>query len=329
MPIGNRPILFYGLEAIRDAGITEVGIVVGDTAEEIKAAVGDGSQFGIRVTYLQQEAPLGLAHAVLIAQEYMAGDSFLMFLGDNLLRDGVSDIVRDFEQHRPNCQILLTKVPNPNEFGVAELQDGRVVRLEEKPAQPKSDLALVGVYLFDQTVFEAVHAIKPSRRGELEITDAIQYLLDSGREVKSHLVTGWWKDTGKLEDMLEANRLVLSAMERRIDGSVDATSQIDGNVVVSAGATVENSVLRGPLVIGKDCVVRDSYVGPFTSIGDGVRVECSEIEYSIVLERSVIRDMPARVEGSLIGKDVVLSGAERNPKAFRFMIGDSSQVDVL
>ncbi len=329
MPIGNRPILFYGLDAIRAAGITEVGIVVGDTAEEIKAAVGDGSRFGIKATYLQQEAPLGLAHAVLISQEYMAGESFLMFLGDNLLRDGVSDIVRDFEAHRPNCQILLTQVPNPNEFGVAELRDGRVVRLEEKPAQPKSDLALVGVYLFDQTVFEAVNAITPSKRGELEITDAIQYLLDSGREVKSHLVTGWWKDTGKLEDMLEANRLVLSAMERNVRGMVDAATQIDGNVVIADGAVVERSVLRGPLVLGAGCVVRDSYVGPFTSIGDGVHVERSEIEYSIVLERSVIREMPARIEGSLIGKDVVLSGAARTPKALRFMIGDSSQVDVL
>ncbi len=327
--MGNEPILFYGLRAIRAAGITDVGIIVGDTRREIEDAVGDGSAFGIRATYIPQEAPLGLAHAVKISHDFMRDEPFLMFLGDNLLKDGVADIVDAFERDTPNCQILLTKVPNPQDFGVAELDGGRVVRLEEKPAHPKSDLALVGVYLFDKTVWEAVNAITPSKRGELEITDAIQYMIDKKRTVRSHLVTGWWKDTGKLEDMLEANRLVLSTLERNVRGDVDPRSQIDGNVVVGEGTTVRNSILRGPLIVGKNCTIADSYVGPFTSVADDVTLERCEVEFSIILERTSVTGIGGRIEGSLIGKDVRIGRVERKPHAYRFMIGDSSQVDVL
>ncbi len=197
VPIANKPILFYGLEAIRAAGIVDVGIIVGDTAAEIEEAVGDGSAFGLKVTYIHQDAPRGLAHAVMIAEEFMGKEPFVMYLGDNLIRGGITDFVDEFQRNRPNAQILLARVDNPSDFGVAELADGHVVRLEEKPEIPKSDLALVGVYMFDAGVFAATKSIEPSRRGELEITDAIQYLIDDGQSVRAHEVTGWWKDTGE------------------------------------------------------------------------------------------------------------------------------------
>ncbi len=329
VPVANKPILFYGVEAIRDAGITDVGIIVGDTEPEIRSALGDGSAFGVKTTYIRQEAPLGLAHAVKIARDFMRGDSFVMYLGDNLILDGITALVREFERDRPNSQILLAHVPNPQEFGVAELDGQRVKRLTEKPKEPKSDLALVGVYMFDSTIFDAVNAIKPSFRNELEITDAIQHLIDHGKNVSCHIISGWWKDTGKLEDMLEANRMVLSRAKRHIQGKLDATTRTEGEVLVGAGSVVENSILRGPLVVGERCVIQNTYVGPFTSIYDDVTIRNSEIEHSIVLERCVIQDIPVRIEGSLIGKEVRIQRSKLKPTAYRFMVGDSSLVDVL
>ena len=329
VPVANKPILFYGVEAIRDAGITDVGIVVGDTEPEIRAALGDGSAFGIKTTYLRQQAPLGLAHAVKIAQDFMGKDSFVMYLGDNLILDGITPLVREFERDRPNSQILLAHVPNPQEFGVAELDGQRVKRLTEKPKEPQSDLALVGVYMFDSTIFDAVNAIKPSARGELEITDAIQHLIDHGKDVNCHIITGWWKDTGKLEDMLEANRMVLSRARRSLRGTMDAKTRTEGEVIVGAGSVIENSILRGPLIIGERCEIRNSYIGPFTSIYDDVSIRNSEIEHSIVLERCVIQDIPVRIEASLIGKEVRIQRSQLKPTAYRFMVGDSSLVDVL
>ncbi len=328
VPIANKPILFYGLEAIRDAGITDVGIVVGDTHREIEAAVGDGSQFGIKVTYIRQEAPLGLAHAVKVARGFIGSEPFVMYLGDNLIKGGVVDFVEEFRRNRPNAQILLARVDNPGDFGVAELSGGRVVRLEEKPERPRSDLALVGVYMFDETVFEAVDRLKPSRRNELEITDAIQGLVDSGRNVRAHEVTGWWKDTGKLEDILEANRMILEGSARDVRGTVDAASKVDGNVVVEDGAVIEHSVLRGPLIIGERSRIVRSYIGPFTSVYHDVTIENSEIEHSIVLENCRIADLGSRMERSLIGKDVEIVKSATMPKAYRFMVGDASRIEV-
>jgi glucose-1-phosphate thymidylyltransferase len=301
---------------------------VGDTAPEIQAAVGDGSRFGVRATYIRQEAPLGLAHAVSIAREYMGRERFVMYLGDNLIIDGITDFVRGFEAGDCNCQILLAHVPNPQEFGVAELSGDRVVRLVEKPAEPKTDLALVGVYLFDHTVFDAVGAIKPSRRNELEITDAIQHLIDSGRAVKCEVITGWWKDTGKLEDILEANRMVLGRLEGSIEGAVDGASRLDGKVSLGKGSSVVNSVLRGPLVIGEGTRIVDSYVGPFTSIYYNVEMRGSEIEHSIVLENSRIIDVRGRIESSLVGKNVEIERHSQPPKAYRFMVGDYSRIQL-
>ena len=329
MPVANKPILFYGVEAIRDAGITDVGIVVGDTEAEIRAALGNGSALGIKTTYLRQEAPLGLAHAVKISQGFMRDDSFVMYLGDNLILDGITPLVREFERDRPNSQILLAHVPNPQEFGVAELEGTRVKRLTEKPKEPKSDLALVGVYMFDSSIFEAVNSIKPSFRNELEITDAIQWLIDHGKNVNCHVISGWWKDTGKLEDMLEANRMVLSRAKRNLRGALDTATRTEGEVIVGPGTVVENSILRGPLVIGERCVIKNSYIGPFTSIYDDVTIRNSEIEHSIVLERCMIQDIPVRIEASLIGKEVRIQRSQLKPTAYRFMVGDSSLVDVL
>jgi len=348
VPVANKPVLFYGLEAIHAAGIHDVGIVVGDPREmlepdrrtgerttvmvnsqaEIRAAVGDGSSFGLRVTYIEQEAPLGLAHAVKISEPFLGDEPFVMYLGDNLIKDGISPFVREFEEERPDAQILLARVKNPSEFGVAQLEGDRVIRLEEKPAAPKSDLALVGGYLFSRCVFDAVRAIRPSKRGELEITDAIQQLISSGKRVRSHVIEGWWKDTGKVEDMLEGNRMMLAALEPKIEGSIDAATAIEGMVRIGAGATVERSRLRGPLVIGEGAHVSDAYVGPFTSIGAGVELSGCEIEHSIVLERSRLISVPVRIESSLIGKEVVITASATRPRAHRLMVGDSSRVEL-
>ena len=329
VPIANKPILFYALEAIRDAGIRDIGIIVGDTRDEIEAAVGDGGDWGVKVTYIPQEAPLGLAHAVKIAQPFLQSDRFVMFLGDNLIKDGITDLVVEFGKSPANSQILLARVRNPQEFGVAELDGDRVVRLEEKPKKPKSDLALVGVYMFDETIFKAVNSISPSARGELEITDAIQYLIENGYDVRWQIVGGWWKDTGKLEDMLEANRLVLDGLQTSIKGDVDAASHVYGRVSIGAGAKIVNSVVRGPAIVGDGCLVENSYVGPYSSIYYGVTIRGSEIEHSIVLENSSISDIGGRIEDSLIGKNVVVARGSKKPQAYRFMLGDHSEVSVL
>ena len=328
VPVANKPVLFYGIESLAAAGIRDIGIVVGDTADEIKSAVGNGSRWGVTVTYIPQDAPRGLAHAVLISEPFIGSEPFVMYLGDNLLNKGITEFVDEFVRESPAAQILLTRVPDPQMFGVAELQNGRVVRLVEKPKEPKSDLALVGVYMFSPAVFESVKRIKPSFRDELEITDAIQDLIDQGLPVRPHLVEGWWKDTGKLEDMLEANRLILDTLERRVEGRVDAESRIEGKVVVECGAVIERSVIRGPVIIGPDARIVHAYVGPFTSIGRGAEIRDSEIEHSIVLDGSVIGDLASRVEDSLIGRNVKIYRLPVKPSAYRFMLGDNSEVGI-
>jgi glucose-1-phosphate thymidylyltransferase len=329
VPVANKPVLFYGIEALIEAGIKEIGIIIGHTGDEIRKAVGDGSKWGASVTYIPQSAPLGLAHAVKIAGPFLQGDPFVMYLGDNLVKDGISQFVQEFRDGTHNAQILLAHVPNPQQFGVAELgEDGSVLRLEEKPAQPRSDLALVGVYLFDRHVLEAVEAIEPSQRGELEITDAISWLIDSGFSVLPHVINGWWKDTGKVEDMLEANRIVLDGMERRVLGSVDSGSTVEGKAVIEEGAVVESSVIRGPCIIGARARLRSCFVGPYTSIQEDCTISECEIENSIILEGSTLADIGQRVEGSLVGRRVTLRRGTRLPKAFRFVVGDNSEVDI-
>jgi glucose-1-phosphate thymidylyltransferase len=326
VPVANKPVLFYGIEALVEAGIREIGIVVGDTQAEIRAAVGDGSRWGASISFIEQDSPRGLAHAVLISETFIDGQPFVMYLGDNLLNKGIVPFVEQFTRLQPAAQILLTPVPDPQMFGVAELNDGKVTRLVEKPNEPKSNLALVGVYMFGPAIFDSVRRIKPSFRDELEITDAIQDLIDRGLTVTPHLVDGWWKDTGKLEDMLEANRLILDTFERRIAGQVDEASRIEGKVVIEQGATITQTVIRGPAIIGAGARLSHAYVGPFTSIMNDVEIRDSEIEHSIVLEGSRIHDLGTRVADSLIGKNVKITRVPVKPSAYRFMLGDNSEV---
>lgn len=331
VPVANKPILVYAIEAIRDAGITDIGVIVGDTAEEVMSALGDGSAWGVSVAYIRQEAPLGLAHAVKIAEEYMAGEPFVMYLGDNLIKDGITPFVREFDSDDTDAQILLAHVPNAAAFGVAELAaDGSVKRLVEKPADPPSDLALVGVYLFNSRIFEAVNAIRPSARGELEITDAIQWLVDDGAcVVKPHIIDGWWKDTGKLEDMLEANRIMLDMITGEVLGEVDEGSQVHGRVRVGAGTRLVNSTVRGPAVIGEGCEIRDAYVGPYTSIHDGCRIVGSEVEHSILLSGAALENTRGRVSDSLMGCNAVVRRSNGVSAAYRVMLGDNSEVEIV
>jgi glucose-1-phosphate thymidylyltransferase len=328
VPVANKPVLFYGLEALRAAGVTDVGIVVGDTRAEIEAAVGDGSALGIRVTYIPQEAPLGLAHAVLTAEDFLDDSPFVMYLGDNLLRDGITALVERFRAGGSDAMILLQRVPDPQSYGVAELEGGRVVRLVEKPTEPRSDLALVGVYMFSPAIMESAKAIRPSGRGELEITDAIQHLIDRGLSVEPHEVTGWWKDTGRLEDMLEANRLVLDVLESRVEGEV-VDSTLEGRVVVEPGARVVSSSVRGPAIIGAGALIEHAYIGPYSAISAGVVVRRAEVEHSILLEDSRVEDLDARVESSLIGRNVTIERSGAKPRAYRFMVGDSSAIGLV
>jgi glucose-1-phosphate thymidylyltransferase len=335
VPVANKPILYYGIEDMASAGIREIGMIVGDTADEIQAAVGDGARWGVSVTYIFQEAPLGLAHCVLVAREFLGDDDFVMYLGDNMLQQGLTDFVERFETSRatdtataPHAQILLAKVEDPRQFGVAEVtQTGEVVRLVEKPSDPPSDLALVGVYLFDRNIHEAVRAIQPSARGELEITDAIQWLLDHDHKVVHEVLQGWWIDTGKKDPLLESNRYILETLEPANAGSVDSASSIEGRVVIEDGAVVKGSRIRGPTIIGRRTIIENSYVGPFTSVGADCEIRDAELDHSVVLDHSRIVGVDG-IADSLIGRHVELTRSGDRPRALRLMLGDHSTIDL-
>jgi glucose-1-phosphate thymidylyltransferase len=328
VPVANKPVLFYAIEAMAGAGIDQVGIIIApETGEEIRRAAGDGSRFGVELTYILQDEPAGLAHAVLTAEPYLGDSPFVMYLGDNLLQGGIQDLVASFRDQEPDALILLTPVPDPESYGVAELSDGKVVRLVEKPREPRTNLALVGVYMFTASVHAAAKAIEPSARGELEITDAIQHLVDQGMRVEPHVVKGWWKDTGRLDDMLEANRLVLDTIQTRLDGEL-IDSQVDGRVVIEAGARLERCTVRGPAIIGAGAHLTDCYVGPYTAIGEECEISRAEVEHSILLANSVVRDLDGRMESSLLGRNVKVGRDTRQPRAFRFMVGDNSEIGI-
>jgi glucose-1-phosphate thymidylyltransferase len=329
VPVANKPVLFYGIEAMAAAGIEQVGIIIApETGNEIRTAAGDGSQFGITLTYIEQDAPLGLAHAVLTAEQFLGDSPFVMYLGDNLLQGGIADLVTAFRDGQPDALILLTPVTDPENYGVAELSDGSVVRLVEKPPEPQTNLALVGVYMFTPVIHDAARAIEPSGRGELEITDAIQHLVDTGRRVDPHVVKGWWKDTGQLEDMLAANRLVLDTISSSVDGDL-VDSQVDGRVVVQAGARLERTTVRGPAIIGAGAQLTDCYVGPYTAVGENCVIANAEVEHSILLSGAEIRDLEGRVESSLLGRNVKIGRDKHQPRAYRFMVGDNSEIWIL
>jgi glucose-1-phosphate thymidylyltransferase len=331
VPVANKPVLFYGIEALVEAGVSEIGIIIApETGDAIRETAGDGSAFGTKITYILQDRPAGLAHAVLTAEEFIGGSHFVMYLGDNLLRDGLRGLVSTFREDDPDALILLTAVEDPESYGVAELDgDGGIVRLIEKPKDPPSNLALVGVYLFGPAIFDAARALEPSWRGELEITEAIQGLIDDGHRVQSEIVTGWWKDTGQLADMLEANRLVLEEIETELDGEIDEASRVEGRVVLSEGARVSGSVVRGPAVIGPGACIEDSFIGPYTSIGEDVHVRRSEVEHSILLAGSVVEDLGTRMEASLLGRNVKLTRSDGMPKTFRLLVGDNSEIELI
>jgi len=343
VPIANKPILFYGIEDMAAAGIKEIGIIVGPTADEVKEAVGDGSRWDVSISYIHQADPLGLAHCVLIADDFLGGEVFVMYLGDNMLQQGLVGFTQRFEADQarsalprlgeeglvaPAAQILLARVDDPRQFGVAELgPDGEVLRLVEKPADPPSDLALVGVYLFDRHIHEAVRAIQPSWRGELEITDAIQWLIDHGHRVNHEVLEGWWIDNGKKDPLLRCNRLVLETLEPSIRGSVDGKSAVEGRVVIEVGAEVVNSRILGPAIVGERTKVVNSYIGPFSSIAADCEIVDAELEHSVVLQRSRIVDVP-RMTDSLIGKEVEVTRSDMRPRALRLMLGDHSVVEL-
>ena len=330
IPVANKPVLVRVIETIRDAGIIDIGIVVGDTAAQIKEAIGRGGQWGVNITYIPQDAPLGLAHAVKIAKEFIGDDRFVMFLGDNVIEGGISPLISQFADSEWNSQIVLTRIDHPEQYGVAELgDDGRIIRLIEKPKNPPSDLALVGIYMFDHHIFEAVDGIKPSWRGELEITDAIQWLVDHKFSVHPYIHRGWWIDTGRPDDMLEANDVVLEEIDYVIEGYIDRDSQVGRRVSVQKGAEIVNSVVRGPAIIGENTRIVNSYIGPFTSIGNNVLVENSEIEHSMVLENSRITDIESRIQDSLIGRDVTIQRSPIKPKALKLTLADHSNVGIL
>ncbi len=326
IPVANRPVILYTLEAIRAAGIDEIGVVVSpNVEEEFKLALGDGSKWGVRISYILQESPKGLAHAVSCAHDFLSDEPFLVYLGDNLLENGVVEIVREFQKSRAGASLLLTAVKDPTSFGVASLERDRIVRLVEKPKVPPSNLAVVGVYLFSSKIFEAISQIKPSGRGELEITDAIQRLIDQGIEVKPHLVKGWWKDVGRPEDMIDANRLILEKIEPAAHSEVGPDSKVTGRVLIAEDVQIRTSELRGPLVIGPGAVIENSFIGPFTSIGPSVRIMGSEIEHSIVMAGASITGA-GRIDHSLIGRNVRIYRGEQLPATFHFVIGDNSEV---
>ncbi|HID40496.1 MAG TPA: glucose-1-phosphate thymidylyltransferase [Calditrichaeota bacterium] len=329
IPIANKPILHYAIDYCVEAGIKEIGIVYAADSTAVPDAIGDGSQWGINITYIPQEAPLGLAHVVKIAQDFIQNEPFVFYLGDNMVVGGLKRFIEAFEKNKANCHLTLARVKDPERFGVPEIKEGKIVRIEEKPAQPKSHFAVSGIYIYDKTIFEAVNNIKPSVRGELEISDAHQYLLDHGYTISYSEITGWWKDTGKPYDLLEANRLILDNMEADIKGEVDSASLVSGKAKIEAGVKIINSTIRGPVIIGKNTLIENSYIGPFTAIARDCQVKNSEVEFSIILEECKIIDVDIRIEHSLLGSDVEIVKAKGKPATHRFLIGDQSRIELL
>jgi glucose-1-phosphate thymidylyltransferase len=331
VPVANKPILWYGIEAIVAAGITDIGIIISpETGEEVKAKTGDGDRFGAKITYILQDAPLGLAHAVKVARPFLADSPFLMYLGDNLIQSDLRLFLEHFQIADLDALIMLREVANPTAFGVAKLdENGRVLQLVEKPKIPPSNLALVGIYLFSNNVHHAIANINPSARGELEITDAIQYLIDQPKNVEARQLEGWWLDTGKKDDLLEANRLILDSCPHcKILGEVDTNSQVIGRVQIGSESRIINSTIRGPVTIGNNCHLENCFIGPYTSVADGVTLIDTDVEHSVILQGAKVIGIEQRIVDSVIGQRVQLKVAPQRPKALRFMIGDDSQIEL-
>ena len=329
IPIANKPILHYAIEAAVHAGVKDIAIVVNADSDEVPKAIGDGSRWGSKITYIAQKEPGGLAQVVALAENFVGKDKFIFYLGDNMVVGGIKRFIDDFMRSECNCYLTLAKVKDPERFGVPEIRDGRIVSVEEKPKHPKSSYAVAGIYLYDSTIFEAVKSIKPSGRGELEISDAHQFLINKGLKVGYSEITGWWKDTGKPSDLLEANRLVLDNIEPDIKGQVNGHSTIAGKVIVGQGSAIINSVVRGPAIIGENCIIEDAYIGPFSSIGNNTMVKHSEVEYSIILRNCRVMNVRIRLEGCILGNEVEVVEGSGKPRVHRFWIGDQSRVEVV
>ncbi len=329
IPIANKLMLEYAIDAMIEAGIEEIGILVNADSDEVQKAFGNGESFGVKITYIPQDAPLGLAHVVKISEPFIGKEPFIFYLGDNMLVGGVKKFIDEFEKNGSNCHLTLAKVADPSRFGVPELEGKKIIGIEEKPRNPKSPYAVAGIYLYDETIFEAVNNIKPSARGELEISDAHQYLLDKGYKVTYSEITGWWKDTGKPEDLLEANRLILENLEGEMAGSVVGDSHISGKVIAGKGVRIINSSIRGPVIIGDDSVIENSYVGPFTGIGNNCIIKNTEVEFSILLDGVKVENLGARMESSLIGAHTTINGKKRKPVAHKLIVGDHSLVEIV
>ena len=331
VPVANKPILWYGIESITAAGITEIGIIISpETGEEVKSKTGSGDRFGAKITYILQDKPLGLAHAVKIAQPFLGDSPFVMYLGDNLVQSELDLFLDKFKSQHLDALTLLCEVENPSAFGVAKVDEtGKVLELIEKPKDPPSNLALVGVYLFSSEIHKAIANIQPSARGELEITDAIQYLIDRQQTVASFRLSGWWLDTGKKDDLLAANQIILdTCLESTIEGTIDELSKISGRVRVGEGSQIINSMIRGPITIGKNCKIENCFIGPYSSIADNVTLIDIDIEHSVILKEASLERISDRIVDSLIGERAHLKAAPQRPKALRFMIGDDSKIEL-
>ncbi|MBF88449.1 MAG: glucose-1-phosphate thymidylyltransferase [Candidatus Marinimicrobia bacterium] len=327
IPIANRPMLAYAIDYMSEADITDIGIIINSGDTEIEDCFGSGKEFGVNLTYIEQDSPRGLAHVVKIAEEFISQENFLFYLGDNILVGGIKKFVKEFTNTDSNCHLVLSKVPDPERFGVPEIEKKKIISIEEKPSKPKSNFAVTGIYLYDASVFEAVKQIKPSARGELEISDVHQLLIDNGSSISFSEITGWWKDTGKPSDLLEANKLVLNNIDGENLAEVDGHSSVLGAFVASNGSTIKNSQIHGPVIIGQNVKIENSYIGPHTSISDNCLIIGSEIEYSIIMSGSTISNVDSRIEASLLGNDVKLNQSKNRPRAHQIMIGDEGRVD--
>jgi glucose-1-phosphate thymidylyltransferase len=324
IPIANKPLVVYAIEAIKETGVTEFGIVVGDNLSDIKKVLGDGSQLGISVTYIYQEDPKGVAHTIQVSKEFLQDDDFVMYLGDNLFQHGIAPAVETFRQSQSNAVLVLKETDKPEAFGIAVVKDNNVVQLLEKPKHPPTNLAAVGVYVFDKSIHPIVDQLKPSARGELEITDAIQGLIDNGSKVEHCVLDGWWMDAGNPDDLLETNRLVLNDIKTQINGTIDEKSELIGEVIIGKGSVIENSAIRGPVIIGENCRIQNSYVGHYTSVASSCELLNCEVEYSIIMNDSEIKDIEVRLDKSILGNHVTVSTADMRPKSYQLILSDNS-----
>ena len=329
IPIANKSMLQYALDYLKEAEIYEIGIIINANDKSIQNIFGNGEDFGVEITYIEQDQPLGLAHVVKVSQSFIGSDNFIFYLGDNILIGGLKSFINDFKRMKSNCHLVLSQVPNPNRFGVAEVINDRIVRIKEKPISPKSNLAVTGIYLYDSNIFEAVNSIKPSKRGELEISDAHQFLIENGYDVSYSEITGWWKDTGQPSDLLDANRLVLDNIKEKNDGSVDNLTTLSGEVIIGNNSQIINSKINGPAIIDNDTVIKDSFIGPYTAIGTNCKITSSKVEYSIIMEGCVIDCVDSNIKSSLLGKNVKIVSSNNKNSQSRYLLGEQSYIELI